>query len=118
MTTLPLPPQAFAEKWHKSQLKESAAYQEHFGDLCRMLRPRTPAEADPTGSFFTHQESVAKNLSGATAFEDTVFGTQPVPKKTEHGFADVWFKDRFAWEYKGKHRDLESPRHRPKFFES
>ena len=41
-------PQAFAEKWRKSTLKESASYQEHFGDICRMLGHQTPIEADPT----------------------------------------------------------------------
>ncbi len=23
------------------------------------------------------------------------------------GWADVWYKGRFAWEYKGKHKDLD-----------
>jgi hypothetical protein len=107
---MPLTPEAFAARWRKSSLKESAAYVEHFTDLCRMLGQKTPAEADPTGSFFTFQKGVVKNPSGATVLEDTLFGTQAVQKKIEHGFADVWFKDHFAWEYKGKHKDLEKAR--------
>ena len=30
-------PAEFKTKWAKFSGKESAAYQEHFGDLCRML---------------------------------------------------------------------------------
>lgn len=44
-----LTPQAFVAKWHKSELKESAADREHFIDLCRLIGHETPAEADATG---------------------------------------------------------------------
>jgi len=40
----------FKKKW--SRYKESAAYQEHFNDLCRLLGQPTPAEAYPSGSDF------------------------------------------------------------------
>jgi hypothetical protein len=40
-----LSPQAFVAKWRGAALKESAAYQEHFTDLCRLLGHLTPAEA-------------------------------------------------------------------------
>ena len=103
-------PQAFAEKWRKSTLKESASYQEHFGDLCRMLNHQTPVEADPNGTFFTFQKGVRKNAQGATVLEDTLFGQAPVKTIADKGFADVWYKGHFAWEYKGKHKDLEKAR--------
>jgi len=98
-------PQAFAEKWRASTLKESAAYQEHFNDLCRMLEHPTPAEKDPTGSFFTFQKGVTKELAG-TAKEGTLFGERALKAGAPQGFADVWFKAHFGWEYKGKGKDL------------
>jgi hypothetical protein len=103
-------PQAFTEKWRASTLKESAAYVEHFTDLCRMLGQPTPAEADPNGTSFTFQKGVTKNLGSATKTIDTLFGAQPVKSALAHGFADVWKRGHFAWEYKGKHKDLEKAR--------
>ena len=35
----------FKKKWARYVGKESAAYQEHFNDLCRLLEQQTPAEA-------------------------------------------------------------------------
>jgi hypothetical protein len=43
-------PAEFKTKWAKFAGKESAAYQDHFSDLCRMLGVQTPIEADPTGN--------------------------------------------------------------------
>gem|GEM_PF-2350132 len=100
-------PQAFIEKWRAARLKESAAYSEHFCDLCHMLGQPTPAAADPAGDFFTFQKGVTKNAAGAEVYVDTLFGEQPVKAAHAQGFADVWFKGHFAWEYKGKHKDLE-----------
>lgn len=39
-------PQQFIDKWKKSKLKERAAAQEHFIDLCHLLKHKTPAEED------------------------------------------------------------------------
>ena len=69
------------------RLKESAAYQEHFTDLCRLLGHPTPAEADPAGKWFTFQAGAGKVAGG-------------------QGFADVWKMGYFAWEYKGPGADL------------
>ena len=82
-------PDQFAKKWGRAQLKEQAGSQEHFLDICRLVGESTPADADPNGEFFTFEKSLKKE-SGAT------------------GFADVWRKDCFAWEYKGLHADLNS----------
>lgn len=84
-----LTPQAFAEKWSKSKLSERSASQQHFLDLCNMLGQKTPAEADPEGSFYTFEKGVSKVDSG-------------------RGFADVWKRGYFAFEYKGKHKDLDA----------
>ena len=80
-------PYEFADKWERANLRERAASQEHFLDICRLVDEATPAEADPNGDFFTFDSSLKKE-SG------------------EGGFADVWRKSCFAWEYKGRHADL------------
>jgi len=93
----------FKKKWLRYQGKETSAYQEHFNDLCHLLGVATPAEADPSGSdWFCFQKRVVKDLELFTA-DDT--GAEPAGSK--RGFADVWRKDAFAWEYKGKHHDLD-----------
>ena len=81
-------PYDFSHKWSLTQLSESAASQEHFLDICRLVGEQTPADADPNGNFFTFEKSLKKE-SGAL------------------GFADVWRKGCFAWEYKGLHADLD-----------
>lgn len=53
-------PQEFVDKWRRSKLKESAASQEHFIDICRMLGHPTPAKADPEGSTFTFEKGASK----------------------------------------------------------
>jgi hypothetical protein len=83
-----LTPQDFVSKWRKSELKESAADREHFIDLCRLIGHETPAEADSTGATFTFQYGASK-LGGG------------------QGFADVFKRGAFGWEYKGKHANLD-----------
>ena len=85
----PLNAAEFIAKWRKVELKERSAAQEHFLDLCRMLGHPTPAEADPTGETFCFEKGAEKHGGG-------------------DGFADVWKKDFFGWEYKGKHKDLDN----------
>ena len=80
--------QEFIEKWQQSQLKERSGAQEHFIDLCHLLNEATPAEADPTGETFCFEKGTNK-ISGGK------------------GWADVWKRHHFAWEYKGKHKDLD-----------
>src|SRR5260370_23664736 len=94
----------FKRKWARFPGKESAASEEHFGDLCRLLGPPTPAEADPTGAeSFCFQKRVIKD---AELFElhETASGEGDA---TERGFADVWKAGCFAWEYKGKKKNLD-----------
>jgi type II restriction/modification system DNA methylase subunit YeeA len=80
-------PQEFISKWSRSTLKERSAAQEHFIDLCRLLDELTPAQADPHGDWFCFERGANKTGGGK-------------------GWADVWRRHRFAWEYKGKHKDL------------
>jgi hypothetical protein len=79
--------QEFVQKWSPSTLRERQGSQEHFIDLCHMLGELTPAEADPTGRVYCFDAGAEKTIGG-------------------DGFADVWKKDCFGWEYKGKHKDL------------
>ncbi|MDD5646555.1 MAG: class I SAM-dependent DNA methyltransferase, partial [Candidatus Bipolaricaulis sp.] len=84
-----LTPQEFVAKWRPSTLKERSGSQEHFIDLCRMLGHDTPAQADSEGTWFTFEKGADKSTGG-------------------QGWADVWKKGHFAWEYKGKHKDLDA----------
>jgi restriction-modification enzyme MmeI-like protein len=81
-------PQQFVAKWRKVTLKERSAAQEHFIDLCRLIGHETPAEADRIGATFAFEAGVSKIGGG-------------------QGFADVWKKGFFAWEYKGNHANLD-----------
>ena len=78
----------FVDKWRHATLKERSASQEHFLDLCHLIGHATPAEADSTGESFAFEVGADKSQGGS-------------------GFADVWKKGCFAWEYKGKHADLD-----------
>lgn len=79
----------FIAKWRASTLKERSASQSHFNDLCALAGHPTPVEADPTGEHFTFERGATKTGGG-------------------EGWADVWKKGHFAWEYKGKHKDLSA----------
>jgi type II restriction/modification system DNA methylase subunit YeeA len=80
-------PTIFIRKWRASSLKERSASQEHFIDLCHLVGHPTPAEADPEGTWFTFEKGASKTGGG-------------------EGWADAWKKGHFAWEYKGKKKDL------------
>jgi hypothetical protein len=93
----------FKKKWSRYQGKETSAYQGHFDDLCRLLGQPTPAEADPSGrDFFCYQKRVVKD---AELFE--LDAKPDAGEPSERGFADVWKKGSFAWEYKGKKKNLD-----------
>jgi hypothetical protein len=80
-------PSEFVAKWQGSTRTERAAAQEHFIDLCRMLGQPTPNDADPTGDWYAFEKGAGRAEGG-------------------DGWADVWMRDHFAWEYKGKRKDL------------
>jgi hypothetical protein len=78
----------FIAKWQAATLKERSGSQEHFIDLCRLLNEPTPAESDPTGAFYCFERGAKKAGGG-------------------DGWADVWKRDCFGWEYKGKRKNLQ-----------
>ena len=80
-------PHEFIAKWQRASLSERSACQQHFCDLCDLLGQPKPAEADPEGTWYTFERGVEKVEGG-------------------HGWADVWMRDHFGWEYKGKHKNL------------
>ena len=81
-------PQTFVNKWLQTTLKERSASQEHFIDICALLGHPTPAADDPTGRRFTFEAGATKQNGGP-------------------GWADVWKKGFFAWEYKWKYANLD-----------
>jgi hypothetical protein len=89
-------PARFIAKWSRVALPERAASQEHFIDLCRMLGQPTPAEHDATGAEYTFEKGVSVT-SGASR-----------GAKGDSGYADAWWRGKFAWEYKrkDKYKDL------------
>ncbi|MCC7482170.1 MAG: class I SAM-dependent DNA methyltransferase [Hyphomicrobiales bacterium] len=81
-------PQDFIAKWRTVELKERTASQSHFNDLCRLLEILDPVTADPKGTWFTFEKGASKTSGG-------------------EGWADVWRENCFAWEYKGRRKDLD-----------
>ncbi|HUZ87761.1 MAG TPA: DNA methyltransferase [Candidatus Baltobacterales bacterium] len=76
----------FALKWIENSATEKAAAQEHFIDLCGLLGQPTP-NSDPDSESYAFEKGAAKTSGG-------------------DGWADVWKRGYFGWEYKGKHKDL------------
>ena len=101
---MPLDLTSFAIKWQQTKLTEKSAYQQHFRDLCEALGVPHPTEEDIVGINYAFEKHVTKVGGGS-------------------GFADVWKRDAFAWEYKlpggdlnkaykqlnEYHEDLENP---------
>jgi len=86
---MPLSLAEFVTRWKASTLTERAAAQSHFIDLCEVLHQPHPAAADQTGDSYTFEKHVSATKGGK-------------------GFADVWKRGYFGWEYKGKHKDLKA----------
>lgn len=82
-------PAEFIKKWKPVALTERAAAHTHFLDLCKLFEHEDPVSADPTGEWFAFEKGATKTGGG-------------------EGFADVWKKNFFAWEYKKKKRDLNA----------
>ncbi|MER9420360.1 class I SAM-dependent DNA methyltransferase [Mesorhizobium sp. M0306] len=81
-------PHEFLMKWRNVELKERSASQSHFNDLCALLGVLDPVSADPTGDWFTFERGASKTSGG-------------------EGWADVWRRGHFGWEYKGRHANLD-----------
>jgi hypothetical protein len=82
-------PEQFIAKWENSTLKERSASQSHFNDLCSVLGVENPIDADQKGDWYCFERGASKTAGG-------------------EGWADVWKKGHFGWEYKGKRKDLKA----------
>ncbi|MGB8260922.1 MAG: DNA methyltransferase [Terracidiphilus sp.] len=85
---MPLTLVEFVHRWKLFAQTENAGSQSHFLDLCELLGQPHPAAADSAGENYAFEKHVGRAHGGK-------------------GFADVWLRDHFAWEYKGKHKDLK-----------
>ena len=88
---MPLSLAEFVSRWKIVSLTERAAAQSQFLDLCDLLHQPHPAAADPSGERYAFEKPVSKIYGGT-------------------GFADIWLRDHFGWEYKtqNKHKDLKA----------
>jgi hypothetical protein len=88
-------PAELQDKWRPSgsiELTERSTAQQHFLDLCKLLGHPKPADVDPKGELFTFERGpIGKTKRGGP-----------------HGWADVWKRGYFAFEYKGRHKDLDT----------
>ena len=82
-------PYEFINKWRASTLTERSASQQHFLDLCELLDVPKPADVDPLGEWYCFEKGARKDSGG-------------------DGWADVWKRHHFAWEYKGQRRNLDA----------
>ncbi len=82
-------PYEFISKWQASTLTERSASQQHFLDLCELLGEPKPADVDLFGEWYCFERGARKDTGG-------------------DGWADVWKRHHFAWEYKGKRKDLDA----------
>ena len=81
-------PHDFLKQWRNVELKEQSASQSHFNDLCALLGIQDPVSADPKGEWFTFERGANKTSGG-------------------NGWADVWRRECFGWEYEGRHANLD-----------
>lgn len=82
-------PAEFVERWSGNTTTEKAAAHSHFNDLCRMIGVPAPPDIDQHGENYAFEKGVEKAAGGS-------------------GFADVWRRGYFAWEYKGQKKNLEA----------
>ena len=87
---MPITVAEFVHRWKINSQSERASAQSQFIDLCDFLGQPHPAASDSTGERYAFEKSVSKTKGGT-------------------GFADVWLRDHFAWEYKakGKYKTLQ-----------
>ena len=80
-------PEEFRDKWRNTLLTEKQACQSHFIDICRLIEVPAPYEVDTEGADYCFEKGAEKTTG-------------------KPGWADVWKRDCFGWEYKKSHADL------------
>jgi methylase of polypeptide subunit release factors len=81
-------PESFIATWQANTRNEAAASKSHFLDLCTLLEV-PPPHSDPSGATYAFEKGVRKAAGGG-------------------GWADVWRRGCFGWEYKSRGGDLEA----------
>ncbi len=85
-------PQEFVSKWANTRLGEQQSYQLHFNDVCELVGHAKPGSSEHTtdGEYF-HFQRLTRKIRG------------------ENGFADVYYENHFAIEYKKprKYKNLD-----------
>ena len=79
----PVTPAQFIAKWQNNVLSERAGAQSHFLDLCELLGVDKPSDPDT----YCFERGARRTGAG-------------------NGWADVWKRDHFAWEYKAPGANL------------
>ncbi len=87
----------FQATWRAATLNERQSAQPHFEALCRLVGHPTPTEMDPEGRSFVYEKGLGKTGGGG-------------------GFADVWYRRRFGWEYKKPGEDLDKAHRQLKLY--
>lgn len=82
-------PAEFVKNWNDSTLREQQGAQLHFQQLVELVGLNSASYFGTTGDKAVFEQQVEKTGGGA-------------------GRADVSYQGRFAWEYKGKLKDLDS----------
>jgi len=82
-----LTPHEYIQKWQGSTLNERQSYQAHFADLCALVGVAAPSPA--TLDHYCFERGVTKTGS-------------------RHGWADVWMRGCFGFEYKAPDRSLDA----------
>ena len=81
-------PQQFIAKWRRANALRAERLPAAFSRPLRTARPaRSPPRPTPRARIYTFERGVRKTAGG-------------------HGWADVWMRGHFGWEYKGLHKDL------------
>jgi hypothetical protein len=80
-------PESFITTWQANTRNEAAGSKPHFVDLCALLDV-PPPHSDPTGTTYAFEKGVKKAAG-------------------DGGWADVWKRGCFGWEYKARGGDLE-----------
>ena len=81
-------PQEFVKRWSSSNLQERQDSHLHFIELCNLLDEPLPKPGEGVESNYCFERRVQKTTG-------------------RKGRADVWKRGKFAWEYKGQHKNLD-----------
>jgi hypothetical protein len=79
-------PSEFIAKWRDNPLTERQASHTHFIDLCKLLDEPAPYDPGTDAEVYCFERGATKTTGG-------------------EGWADVWKRGSFGWEYKGPRKD-------------